>query len=260
MYPIALIVFFQLIIESLPISSSTHIKLLENFLIRLPEDFDHFLHGPTIIVLVLFFYREWKNRMWWFLPTRLIFRHSKMLHSIALKIFSFAFVSNLITGIIYFLFKYFHNSYLDNKFVLIGGLTITCLLLFSLLFFKNSSYEVLTINKIIVLGFVQGLALIPGISRFASTYVIARFLKLSPRRAFQTSFLIEFPLCIAAFLKGLLKLNFHLITMPVLLSMIIAIPISICALKFSYILALRNKFWLFSCYMPILIAVIFLFF
>ena len=125
------------------------------------------------------------------------------------------------------------------------------------------SYESLDIKKALLLGVVQGIALLPGISRFALTYVVGRFLKLSPRRSFETSFLIQFPLIIAGFCKGL----FYLLLAPncvsifgiqVIWAFLGGTVVSFGFLHFVYYLALRGKLWLFSFYMliPIILGAI----
>src|ERR1700682_4515131 len=73
------IIMTQIITESLPISSSGHVILLCMLLGIAPYDFvlvpsenaswrtqqlmarsvDHCLHGPTLIIVALFFYRRW---------------------------------------------------------------------------------------------------------------------------------------------------------------------------------------------------------
>ncbi|MFS8507540.1 MAG: hypothetical protein LVQ75_05700, partial [Candidatus Babeliales bacterium] len=54
----------------------------------------------------------------------------------------------------------------------------------------------------LVVGIAQGLALLPGISRFGSTFVVGRFLGFSSMQSFQYSFLIAWPLMFAAWVKG----------------------------------------------------------
>jgi undecaprenyl pyrophosphate phosphatase UppP len=63
--PVILIIFVQILIESFPVSSSGHVALLEKFLSKfgytnfeLPDFFDHFLHGPTILVIMVVFWKE----------------------------------------------------------------------------------------------------------------------------------------------------------------------------------------------------------
>ena len=58
----------------------------------------------------------------------------------------------------------------------------------------------------VILGVVQGIALLPGISRMAITYATARWLRFSPRLAFELSCAIQWPLIAAAFCVSFLRL------------------------------------------------------
>ncbi|MFA6535451.1 MAG: undecaprenyl-diphosphate phosphatase, partial [Candidatus Babeliales bacterium] len=159
---------------------------------------------------------------------------------------------------------------------LLFGFIITMLLLFSLRLIRNNStstalqvgcYEPFDFKKAIILGAVQGCALLPGISRFASTYVAGCWLKISPRRAFQISFLIHLPLIVAAFLflgiKDIFKkpelfqnLNAGFGTHGFFL-ILSATIIAILALNLCYKLAVKNKLWWLGFYMliPIIILI-----
>jgi undecaprenyl pyrophosphate phosphatase UppP len=80
----------------------------------------------------------------------------------------------------------------------IAGMVVTMGLLFSTAFLKQRSHSGLSWQKALALGCIQGCAFL-GPSRLASTYVIARWLGIPHRRAFQFSFAIFVPLIVAAF-------------------------------------------------------------
>ncbi|MCK4517445.1 undecaprenyl-diphosphate phosphatase, partial [Candidatus Babeliales bacterium] len=119
---------------------------------------------------------------------------------------------------------------------------------------SKSTAESLNIRKALILGCVQGIALLPGISRFATTYVAGRWLHLSPRRAFQISFLIQLPLISAAFVQGLYKIvgtpeGILLSSGRGLLTLVLATVIGFFALCFAQKLAYQEKFWWFGFYL-----------
>ncbi|QQR49268.1 undecaprenyl-diphosphate phosphatase [bacterium] len=111
-----------------------------------------------------------------------------------------------------------------------------------------------------ILGLVQGLALLPGISRFASTYVAARWLGFSTRRAFQVCFLLELPIVLAAFLVlgvggACRQHGWAVVGEPsVMLTIVGATVVGYGALWAAWWLAERRLLWLFSVYLllPIL--------
>ena len=257
-----IIIFLQIILESLPVSSSGHLLLAEKFLhTQMPKYFDYFLHGSTIIILLIIFNKEWIEPVRYLITgiTNNFFRKKasyKNLLNIFFKIITLVIISNTITTLIWFIFKFYleEKNWFGSNLHLLIGFCITTLFLFLLKFkerqnnylpnfiinhnallFKttqnikaqrealvipnsiNSTIhrEALVIPcltgdpvrniyiKYIILGLVQGIALFPGISRFASTYTASRFLNFTPKRAFQITFLLELPLIFAGFAGNL---------------------------------------------------------
>lgn len=189
---IDVLIFLSIVLESFPISSSGHILLLKNLFSQhgisclFTQHLEYFLHAPTACITAFFFYRRW--RAWLAFP-----------YSIKLigKIFILGFVTDVVTVILYFL------GIQSLHIPLWFGFLMTGFALCSLYFCKeNNMYTSWNIRNACILGFVQGCALIPGISRFGSTFVAARWLGFSGKKAFELSFLIEFPISVVAALKG----------------------------------------------------------
>lgn len=318
------VVVVQVCLESLPISSSGHMMLasmlcakLNNFSYALPEHFDHFLHGPTLIVLLAFFFSSW-----WPVAKRsasalaAAVRGWKLSDSqqrvvrLAVYVVSWAFVADVVSVCVYgvgkLLFKKFGIA--PTAEVLLVGFCVTMLLFavlwvyekyncksgspigagddilsvdkilcdrssFTLkqdcLFFKNSitgCYPRLdrgsSLCGALILGLVQGLALVPGISRFAITFVTARLLGYSPRRAFQASFVIFIPLVIAGFfVNGVGEFIKHpewfeiftpALVLTMMLSTIVAYFLFVCA----YRIALARRMSMFGLYMIVPITLL----
>ncbi len=221
------IVFLQIVIESLPVSSSGHCALWTYFFENLtnaktciiPVDIDFLLHLPTIFMVTFYF----SEPIIWY-----IFHIKKMYKKIALYAFS-SFIAGLITSVGYVVIRKFKLISISYSL----GFFITGLLLSSLFICKvEKSKRTLTITDAAILGFVQACALLPGISRFASTYVAARWLGFHNYYAFAHSFAIQIPLLVAAFLKatyGLCIANTigDYLSMPLLIT-------SICATIIAY--------------------------
>lgn len=281
MLPLIIFTAVQVIVESLPISSSAHVMLTQHLLAnntkqlfsQIPDFFNDLLQGPTIIVLSLFFFHDW----FWFvqkIPT-LFFKYlgkkhlswaEKKLWGIVCSLALFVCAADAITALAYIckgaLFTPAPFWFLALNFTLsMGGLLSLQLIE------KKQKYEAapLTLKKACVLGVTQGLALLcPGLSRFGATYVVGRWMRLTPRRSFQCSFLIQFPLILAAFLAkgipGLLKNStaLALLTPPMLAILAASTVFAGFLLAWSYRLAIRGKFWRFGLYMiiPITIALL----
>lgn len=250
MLPIAL--------EGLPVSSSGHVLLCAAMIMRMcnvsvhgamPKVLDHLLHLPIACVVALFFLSRW-----WYLLT-----HITRLWRQFFKLLYLGFITVFMTAIIYFLFQYIGTDW----FPLWLGYTCTTALLFSLHYCgeMHNPYA-WRWSTAILLGTVQGLALLPGISRLGITYVTACWLGMRPQKAFELSFLIEWPISVAGFLKGLYELNTscntHVFTLFDIIAVIFASLLAYIGLWFMHYLVTHNRVWIIGWYTACL-AVIALF-
>jgi undecaprenyl-diphosphatase len=251
----------QIITESLPISSSGHVALLCMIFGVTPYDFvsvqsenaswltqqlmarsvDHFLHGPTLIIVAIFFYRRWMTLLTgWRKTLPIIYR-----------LICYVGIADFITGLCFIGLRLAPL----HSFPLGLGFAITALALASLSYVKKSG-ESLTIYKMIILGLVQGCALLPGISRFASTYAAARWLSLSPRHALEASWMIQVPLMGISFLYSLIifwqkGIPDQVLNMGTAFVMMGASIGGWYALRFAAYVSTRKKMWWFACYMVV---------
>lgn len=268
-------IFIQIVFESLPISSSAHLILLNKFfgyfdipIDILPYNFDYFLHGAQIIIICYVFYDQWRNPAKLFINSLIKFEFNdwkiKQLLAIVRKLLLFGFLVELITLSFYFFHSYLVKRFnlFENPYLLSVCFLITALSLLLTAFKKNHVYKSLDVKLALGLGFVQGLAFFSGISRFAITYSLGILANLSPRRAFEISFLIELPLCIGGFFIGLHSLvgseNLYLIYyFPIISFIILATLLSAYLFKRISVLARNNKLWIFSFYfiVPILLLI-----
>ena len=280
----------QIIAESLPISSSGHVALVSLITNRwlkianasLPDFLDNLLHGTALLAILIVFFKDW------FVPVKKLLQAcarflskakplsfaQKNLFYIFFKIIGLVLVCDLVTSIFYFAIKIkFAGVFCSpesagaNPVFLLAGFVITMLLLFSLKLQNkraNNPPDVLDLKKALILGAVQGCALLPGISRFASTYVAGCWLNLKPARAFQISFLIHLPLIIGAFLflgvKNLVEAtsltDLTGFTGASLIVLLLATVCAVLALKLCYKLAIKNRLWWFGYFMLITIMVL----
>ncbi len=297
-----LVVIVQICLESLPVSSSGHILLISmlcsainGYSFALPEHFDHFLHGPTLIILGIFFFGSWwlilktvsRSLVLWLRGKAIPDSHQKAL-SIYSRIICWIICADMITVFMYGVGKVLIKKQFfifPTDVLLLVGLCITMFFMFVLwLRERNRGESTLFCNKgigsvikdnpsafgrrmhcigcsqfssAIILGFVQGFALIPGVSRFASTFVGARLLGMKPCRAFSTSFALLAPLAFAGFLfNGVRELIVHtewlnLFTPGLLITIACSTIISYALFVFSYRLACAQRLWWFGFYMLI---------
>jgi len=264
-----MVILVQLVIEVLPISSSSHVSLAQKLMglssvDALPEYMDHLLHGPTFIVIAVFFYHDWKKYFWSFFSLfGLKSRYGKKVRLLAVKLIALIFVATMPTALLYFVIKEFCKNvyWMHGDFMQFVGMVITASFLLSLRLLKGypKKNRPLSFFYALILGVVQGFALLPGISRFGSTYAAARWLGFMPQRSIHLSFLLYAPVGGAAFLRGLVKL-FHLSMLPSVISygvigaFFVGGIVSFFVFRWVYSLAIRDLFWIFGIYMIIPIA------
>jgi undecaprenyl-diphosphatase len=253
------IIMTQIITESLPISSSGHVALVCMILGCFAYDIqpvgssnsswlseqlkarsvDHFLHGPTFIIVALFFYRRW---------TILLRCWRKTMPMIG-RLILYVGIADAITAVFFIARRYIPL----HQFPLGLGFFITGLALASLAWCSRQG-ATLNVRKACVLGIVQGCAMLPGVSRFATAYAAARWLSLSDRHALEAAWMIQMPLMAISFLHSLII--FRQIGIPDQMlnpqTAFVMMGASIggwYALRFAAYVSDRQKMWWFACYM-----------
>lgn len=278
-------IVLQIVLESLPVSSSGHVALMQKYVAKLDNlpllnnqlwIVDYLLHGPMIIILLLFFFKIWwqiilqipfslkrlkqlvivqssleeKSRSGCIQNERKEYKKNiKILWHRIVRVMIFCFIADGIT-IFFWLFN------LIPVISLTTGFMITATLLYLTRYCKER-FHVFDMNYIyaILLGLGQSFSFLPGVSRFATTYAVGRFCGYSGRVSFAVSFLIQFPLLIAAFFKGFVAMRKHLeftrnfFDFKVLFVILAASIISYVLLWYIDSVVKKNKLWQFSWYM-----------
>lgn len=209
-----LIIFAQTVLESFPISSSGHVALITILCQKyfgtmfsqyvldqsIFESWFYCLHAITALVLAIFFFPQW------FFFIKNLSRVWRMVVRLVLLVG----ITDVITFAWYVVVRHYQLS-----IPLSLGFCITGIMLASLKFLRTVRPELIEgrssrsfgISDALVLGAVQGIALLPGISRLATTFVVARWLGYSGQRAFELTWMIQWPLIFAASLLGFYQLH-----------------------------------------------------
>lgn len=232
-------VCLQIVLESLPISSSAHVQLLELYsgAFGLSSKTLYLLHVPTAAMLALFFQQEWRMML------QVLFRR----FSLMCKTLSLVCIVDLLTVCMFVVLHY-----IPLTIPLGVGLSITALMLYSLAWCPDGQKK-FGVNQAFVLGGVQAVALLPGISRFASMYVAARWLGISHRRAFEITWMVAFPLFVAPVLllgtTGVMSWTVSDISVLTVIVVCIASIVSYLLLWAVQWAARYNYLWMMSIYM-----------
>ena len=231
--------------EFLPISSSGHLLLFSqlfgindnNLLLNL------FLHLSTLIAVIIVYRKViWKLLKKPFQPLTY-----KLLLSTAITlVFAFAYEFSNIDNIVTHVYGYCF-------------LATAILLLITHYFQKHSSVvsmegEIKTRSATLV-GFVQGLAVLPGISRSGSTICSLILAGETKENAAEYSFLLSIPIIIGGFVFELIKLDnltsaFSSISpLYCIIAFIFTFLIAFLSLKLTLKLLKGNKFNIFGIYL-----------
>lgn len=261
----------QGIAEFLPISSSGHLAIAQNLfgLEEVPLLFDIFLHLATLLAVCIVF---WK-KIWELLKCfgRWITKRPRpeTNESVNNEILTGTekagrrtiiaiIVSTIITGVIGIVTSKLIPD-LSVKFVCAGFLVTAALLIISSIIEKkneakieNPVQEGVSLKQSIVIGLMQGLGTLPGISRSGSTISGALFSKLDRKAAGDYSFIISIPAILGAFVLDLKDLGevSSTIGMPqVLAGCIAAFITGFISLKLLMKIIRKGKLAWFSAYL-----------
>lgn len=218
-----LLLFFNTIIEFLPISSTAH-GILFNKFIKINNDIKLILaiSQMSILISLLYYFREkilsiLKN----FFKDKSIrkFCYRIIIATIPAIIFGFLF-NNIIK-------KYFFSNITIAIFLIVGGIA----LIYIENFFRVKSDNIIEFDlysipeKIMYkVGLFQAIALLPGISRSASTICSAIYYGLSKKTSIEFSFFLSIPISFAGSVFDILK-NFNFIDNYFILSVYFVINV-----------------------------------
>ncbi|MBN2857805.1 MAG: undecaprenyl-diphosphatase UppP [Candidatus Delongbacteria bacterium] len=196
--------------EFLPVSSSGHLAILHEVLGFETESnifFDVILHLGTLVAVV-YFYRnsivEIISGALYGLKSLLAKKGLKesFFTSADSKLFTLIFLGSIPTAIIGIVFKDWFESLAENLLYVGIALMATALLLIAFELKKKAFKKVdeMSVSDSIIIGIVQGMAIIPGISRSGSTISTAKLLGIDKETAAKYSFLLSLPAISGAFL------------------------------------------------------------
>jgi len=171
--------------EFLPVSSSGHLVVMQSFLKNFSQPgvlFDVTLHLGTVIAVLLYFRK----------------RFIKILTN--KKLLLLLLVSTAVTGVIGVAFKdAFEKMFSDIKLVGASFIVTAIILLFAEKVKPgNKTEKEMTWLNALFIGLIQGIAIIPGISRSGSTIAGGLFAKLDRKFAAEFSFLLSVPAVLGA--------------------------------------------------------------
>jgi len=253
----------QGITEFLPVSSSGHLVLAQHFLNFSEQSllFDVWLHFGTLLAILVVLYRPvlrlldgaWK---WITCDPLHPFRFMNRPGGQNTYLLWVVLIATIPTAAIGFAFKDTFERLFEGNLMLLGlAFLFTALLLF-LSRFRRGDQVARSIHipplQAFAIGIIQGVAIIPGISRSGSTIALALLLGLSRKEAGEFSFLIVIPAIFGAMLletlHGAAALRDPHFLGPAFVGMLVAFGAGIIALKGLLHIVNRGNLYRFSYY------------
>ena len=237
----------QGISEFLPVSSSAHLIIFSNIINFSNQSliFDVGLHLGSLLAILFYFRKELLN----IANDKKLF-NLLLIGSIPLILVGYIFYS---TGII--------NSFRNLKIIAWTTLIFGLLMYFADTFkIKKNIEKDLTIKNILIIGVMQILAIIPGVSRSGITITAGRLLNFDRHDSTKISFYLSIPALMGASALALkdvinenVEFNFFLI-----ISIILSFIFSYLTIKYFLIYTKRFSLKFFVIYRIVLSIIIFL--
>ena len=244
--------------EFLPVSSSGHLELVkaifgndygqnQSLLITLN------LHAATALSTIFVFRKD----IWLIFSDVFRFRKSESL-DFSLKIL----ISMMPAVLIGLFFENFISSLFDGKVLLVGVmLTITAILLY-LADQINENNSSIGFKNAFLIGLIQAVAIIPGVSRSGATIALAVILKINRDKAARFSFIMVIPLIFGSMAKSLLEGNILAESpniIPLIIGFLTAFITGIFACKWMVSLVKKSqlKYFSFYCMIVGLISIVY---
>jgi undecaprenyl-diphosphatase len=239
----------QGITEWLPISSSGHLAITQHFFgLELPIAFDVLLHLGSLIVVIIFFWKEIKN----------LIIGTINLKKESLTLLSFIILATLPIAF----FGYFFGDVIGDAFqslLMIGiGLLFTSLMLFlsrynfSGIIKKTNKHQKLRWYNALIIGIFQAVALFPGISRSGSTISSGLLQGIKREDVARFSFIIFIPAMLGALILEYRNITLIENTLALIIGTIVSAIVGYFTLKLLMFIIKKNKFSWFSLYCLIL--------
>lgn len=190
----------QGISEFLPISSTAHIIIAQLLLgYSIPGlSFEIFLHLGSIIAVILFFWRDITHIVSAFF--RYLAKREKEDRS-EFYFGLYLIVATMITGFLGVMLEDVVGNALKTPIMIAIALALTGIFLIAIERFHqvgNKSESEMSWFDAIIIGFVQTLAVIPGISRSGSTLIAGLYTGLNRDTAVRFSFLLSIPVILGS--------------------------------------------------------------
>lgn len=246
---ILLLSFIQGISEFFPISSSGHLVIFQGIINfdKIPLIYDIFFHIGTLLSVVIFFFKDIRELVLHFYKEE------------NFKFISLIIIASIPTAMIGFLFRKPLEGMFDKPEMVGYFLLLTALVLILSKYFRITKMNLYLTAFLI--GTIQGIAIIPGLSRSGLTISAGLILSMGFLFSFKFSFLLSIPAITGALILEISKIPFETTQIFYLLSgTLFSAIFGFAALVLLKKVILKDKFHYFAfyCFFAGIFALIFI--
>jgi len=245
--------------EFLPVSSSGHLVLGQIFfgITQSQLSFDISVHVGTLLAVLVVYYSDilailvsvavFFSKAISSKPVAHLFKEDQNLQMAGMII-----IGSVPTAVIGFVLKQYEHVLFSSK-ILVGFMLIltgTVLWWSKKYYFSENKKQKFGIKEALFIGMIQGVAVIPGISRSGTTIAAGMFMRMDRHRAAKFSFLLSLPAILGAqvlSIKDMMKEGL-LIDPVTIYATIVSFIIGLIALRILLRLVHSGKFHLFAPY------------
>ena len=238
--------------EFLPVSSSGHLVFVEKLLGHkdVPLLYDILLHVASLLAVFIFFRKKLLTLTKECLSTTYNKSHKYVMMILC---------STIVTTAMLVVTKPVMKSIKEQPVYLTVAFAFTAiLLLIAQSFFKKAVPDKeISWKDALVIGFFQGIAVLPGVSRSGSTITGALFRKIPAKDAVEFSFMLAIPAILGALLLEVVKGGFASIDpVPSLVGFVTSFAASLAALKLLVFMMKKTILYPFAVYLFVLSAIV----
>ncbi len=165
-------------------------------------------------------------------------------------------LSTIPTIIIVFIFRFFTNSVFENAKILPVTFMITALFLIISQVIsekkQNCKKREIKTSSCLMMGVIQGFAVLPGISRSGSTICTGLIMGENKEESAKFSFLMSIPIIIASLFYEIIFSSdkiFGVQVLPIIISFLSAFIVGILSIRFMLKIVSKSKLYYFAFYL-----------